>query len=512
MKTFSDIGLSIYRLLLVCLLSCIQFSILAQTCIEIPKDSNWAKTLIVELEVMSDEQGQWSAESLFANSDNLFEPNTVDTKPELHNYWARFELANTTESEQWVSFESYYWDYVRLYFRDSSGNISVIPIGILSNPYHNKFLVRPHMKYEILANFKSGGQFRREDNINLVIKPTLPALERKTFTNYLDGITFGIMFGLALYNLFLFISLRDRTYLWYTLYIFSFALSFATLFASASPKWTPFFFPDYPSFAFYLKKLADPIIWISYINFVRKFLATKDKHPAWDKALKIYIALIFLQFVINLTGIYHFSGIARVTLWNMVVFASIVLAIISYIGGQNRARFFLLGQFFLLAGILITYMYYVNLDAIFFLPNTEFFNYFRSPTSIFICGAVESIVFSFALADKYNRLQKDITRIKIEKEKEKSEALRLQELDTFKTRFYANITHEFRTPLTVIEGLANEMENNPDEDIKKNLALIKKNSNNLLALVNQMLDLSKLKAGKTSLDLQQDDIIIFVTT
>ena len=56
------------------------------------------------------------------------------------------------------------------------------------------------------------------------------------------------------------------------------------------------------------------------------------------------------------------------------------------------------------------------------------------------------------------------------------------------------------------------MENNPDEDIKKNLALIKKSSNNLLALVNQMLDLSKLKAGKTSLDLQQDDIIIFVTT
>jgi hypothetical protein len=61
---------------------------------------------------MSDEQQQWSPESLFATSDDLFEPNSADAKPMLHNYWARFKLANTTESEKWMSFESYYWDDV----------------------------------------------------------------------------------------------------------------------------------------------------------------------------------------------------------------------------------------------------------------------------------------------------------------------------------------------------------------------------------------------------------------
>ncbi|MEZ5039319.1 MAG: ATP-binding protein [Saprospiraceae bacterium] len=101
-------------------------------------------------------------------------------------------------------------------------------------------------------------------------------------------------------------------------------------------------------------------------------------------------------------------------------------------------------------------------------------------------------------------------RFRLNRRLEKAEAIRLQELDTFKTRFYANITHEFRTPLTVIEGMANELENNPDKTAKKNLSLIKKNSKNLLALINQMLDLSKLQAGKVHADWQQDDVILFI--
>ena len=510
-KKCAGLGFSLYRVLLFSFLCCIHMSLNAQTRIEIPGDIGWSRHLIDELEVMGDEQEKWTAESLFATSNELFEPNTADKKPVLHNYWARFELANVANEEQWVSFESFYWDYVILYFRDSTGNIATIPFGILSNPNNNKFLVHPKAQYTVLANFKSSGQFRREDNINLVIKPTLPTLENKAFTHYIDGITFGIMFGLALYNLFLFISLRDRTYFWYSIYILFFALSFATLFANTPSTWAQFFFPDFPFFAFYLKKIADPIIWIAYANFVRNFLATKERHPRWDKALKISIALIILQFLINLTGIYHFTGIQRTSLtWLTPVFIGVTLAIISYIKGYVRAKFFILGQLFLFVGLTITFIFYAGMDIIYFLPETAFFNYFRSPSSTFVFGAIEAIVFSFALADKYNQLQKDITAVKIEKEKEKSEALRLQELDTFKTRFYSNITHEFRTPLTVIDGLASELENNPTKASKKDLSLIRKNSKQLLALVNQMLDLSKMQTGKVTVDLQQDDLIVFI--
>lgn len=514
-ENFGAINLaSLYKLLPFFLVFFIQFSIQAQSRIEIPTDSNWNRTLIDELEVMSDEQRQWSAESLFSTSDDLFEPNRADSKPVLNNYWARFELANTTESEQWVSFESYYWDYVTLYFRDSSGHITVIPIGVLNNPNNHKFLVRPQTQYDVLANFESNGQFRREDNINLVMKPTLLALESISFTNYMDGITLGIMLGLALYNLFLFISLRDRTYFWYSLYIFAFAFSFMTLFDSAPSKWTQFFFPDYPSFAFYLKKIADPIIWIAYTNFVRNFLLIKDRHPIWDKALRFCILLILLQFLMNLTGVFHFTGVSRIITWNGTVVVCVILAIISYIKGYNRARFFILGQFFLIAGIFITGGHYAGFDAIALLPENEFFNYFRTPSSIFFFGATEAIVFSFALADKYHMLQNDITRVKIANEKEKTQAIRLKEINQLKSNLYTNITHEFRTPLTVIQGMVETVKSNIKKnelnDVEKPLTLISRNGQKLLRLINEMLDLAKLESGSMDLQLQQTDIIPFV--
>ena len=87
---------------------------------------------------------------------------------------------------------------------------------------------------------------------------------------------------------------------------------------------------------------------------------------------------------------------------------------------------------------------------------------------------------------------------------------RLKELDEFRTRFYSNITHEFRTPLTVISGMADGLKENLKKDTDKKINLIKKNSEGLLSLVNQMLDLSKLQAGKSENKLQQSDIIIYL--
>lgn len=68
-------------------------------------------------------------------------------------------------------------------------------------------------------------------------------------------------------------------------------------------------------------------------------------------------------------------------------------------------------------------------------------------------------------------------------------ARQLEELDHLKSRLYTNITHEFRTPLTVIIGMAGEIQKQPE----KAGNLILRNARNLLRLVNQMLDLSNLK-------------------
>ena len=94
--------------------------------------------------------------------------------------------------------------------------------------------------------------------------------------------------------------------------------------------------------------------------------------------------------------------------------------------------------------------------------------------------------------------------------KEQEEALRLQELDTFKSRLYTNLTHEFRTPLTVILGMAEEIKTQPKSFLHEGLNMITRNGKHLLRLINQLLDLSKLENSTFQLKLQQGDIISYL--
>jgi signal transduction histidine kinase/ligand-binding sensor domain-containing protein/AraC-like DNA-binding protein/DNA-binding NarL/FixJ family response regulator len=101
-------------------------------------------------------------------------------------------------------------------------------------------------------------------------------------------------------------------------------------------------------------------------------------------------------------------------------------------------------------------------------------------------------------------------RFDIKNRLQKAEALRIIELDEVKTKLYTNITHEFRTPLTVILGIAQQVLENPQTHFREGLKMIIRNGQNLLTLVNQMLDLSKLESGKLTLHYHRSDILSFL--
>jgi signal transduction histidine kinase/DNA-binding response OmpR family regulator len=99
----------------------------------------------------------------------------------------------------------------------------------------------------------------------------------------------------------------------------------------------------------------------------------------------------------------------------------------------------------------------------------------------------------------------EIQQAKSLRDQEAKELIRMKEMDQFKNNFYTNITHEFRTPLTVIMGMTNNIEEHDEE--KK---LINRNTKNLLMLINQMLDISKAEAGFINLNKTSDDIVKYV--
>jgi signal transduction histidine kinase/DNA-binding response OmpR family regulator len=99
-------------------------------------------------------------------------------------------------------------------------------------------------------------------------------------------------------------------------------------------------------------------------------------------------------------------------------------------------------------------------------------------------------------------------RLKNQVKIEHMEAEKMKEVDHLKSRFFANISHEFRTPLTLILGpLENLLQNAVPEKLKEQYEIMQRNGRRLLQLINQLLDLAKLEAGSMALRAKPENIV-----
>ena len=124
-----------------------------------------------------------------------------------------------------------------------------------------------------------------------------------------------------------------------------------------------------------------------------------------------------------------------------------------------------------------------------------------------------SLYILFGLVLLYSIRRYELNRSNL-KNQVKLDAVKLkerEEMDKMKSRFFANISHEFRTPLTLISGPIDKiLSKHSDEETVKQGSVIKKSANRLLGLINQLLDLSKLEAGKLELKASNSNIVSFI--
>ncbi|MEF8940604.1 MAG: ATP-binding protein [Salinivenus sp.] len=104
-------------------------------------------------------------------------------------------------------------------------------------------------------------------------------------------------------------------------------------------------------------------------------------------------------------------------------------------------------------------------------------------------------------------------QLRREKEKTEAQAERLAELDEAKNRFFANLSHEFRTPLTLIlEPLSDALDGafgTVPEPLREQLRLMQRNAERLRGLIGQLLDLTRLEAGRLELHAEPGDLVAF---
>lgn len=119
--------------------------------------------------------------------------------------------------------------------------------------------------------------------------------------------------------------------------------------------------------------------------------------------------------------------------------------------------------------------------------------------------------FSVLLAIEYAQTKRTLQTSLLDMEVRRLETQKMRELDKTKSDFFANISHEFRTPLTLISGTVDRLEDERKSPslLQESHRLIKRNADRLLQLVNQLLDLSKLEAGKLTLEKEPGEIVGF---
>lgn len=108
------------------------------------------------------------------------------------------------------------------------------------------------------------------------------------------------------------------------------------------------------------------------------------------------------------------------------------------------------------------------------------------------------------------RLIQQRERMKFAIEQERREAQRMHELDLMKIKFFTNVSHEFRTPLTLILTPLEKMLKGAADDQKGQLELIHRNARRLLNLINQLLDFRKLEVQEIKFNPSEGDVIRFV--
>ncbi len=145
-----------------------------------------------------------------------------------------------------------------------------------------------------------------------------------------------------------------------------------------------------------------------------------------------------------------------------------------------------------------------NLTSVLNITVTPPFYLTRWAIALYIVLGVAFILFVIYRTRKHHRVKFERQRIQFERERE-------VHLNEMKLRFFTNVSHDLRTPLTLITApLQSILSDELEEGLRKKLAMISKNAEQLLSLINSLLDFRKLDAGAESLHLKQGDIVRFI--
>jgi len=381
-------------------------------------------------------------------------------------------------------------DHLELYLPDSTGTFRLVQRTGDALPYASRQIEQNNYLFELPS---SPGQtttaYLRLHSQGSVQAPlTLWSaeayLEAQPTRLYVLGLIYGVLLGMLVYNLFIYLSVRDTSYLYYILYIASFGLYQVSVNGAA----VAYFWPDNPWWANAATPLFIGASGLFGCQFARSFLQMSRHSRAFDGLLKVLMAcggVVMLLSLISSYGLALRLATALALLFTVSIFAAGVYA---WWRGLRVARYFIIAwTAFLLGGLVNTLM------VLGYLPNM-FLTMYASQ----IGSALEVCLLSLALADRINSMREQQAQAL----RETGRALevlnqQLANSNRLKDEFLATVTHELRTPMNGVIGSLELMQTVPlSHELAHYQHTASSAAQDMMGMVDDILILTELQAGR----------------
>ncbi|QJP97734.1 MULTISPECIES: hybrid sensor histidine kinase/response regulator [Pseudomonas] len=410
-------------------------------------------------------------------------------------FWLKIDLhyrpSNPAAQRTWLLELAYPpLDHLDLYLPDAAGDFRLVrqtgdalPFAsreIRQNNYLFNLTFKPDQQQTVYLRLSSEGSIQAP----VTLWSSTAYLEDQPVRLYVLGIIYGVLLGMLVYNLFIYLSVRDTSYLYYIFYIASFGLYQLSVNGAA----VEYFWPDNPWWANAATPFFIGCAGLFGSQFARSFLQTRNHSPWLDRLLIALIAFGALVIGLSLMTSYALALRLATTLaltFTVVIFAAGILA---WWRGLRVARYFIIAwSAFLLGGIVNTMM------VLGLLPNV-FLTMYASQ----IGSAIEVALLSLALADRINAMREQQAQTLFDAG-QKLEVLnqQLAHSNKLKDEFLATLTHELRTPMNGVIGSLELMQTvELDPELEQYQQTAAGSARDMMRMVNGILTLTELQAGK----------------
>jgi len=395
-------------------------------------------------------------------------------------HWYRFEVLNRSSRTDWLLEVAFpLLDHVEFYSVDQFGLWDLQFSGdfykISTREVHHKNFVFPfHIKRDSKETFYVKVVTTSAVQVPLTIWSPEGLRDSNYTSQFANGLFYGIMMIMVAYNLFLFISIRDRTILYYVCAL----VAGGTVIAYFNGYGFFYINPEFPELNRVIGIIASPLFIISSVALTRSFLELK-RFNFWLDRTMFAVAVVAVIFALLKLGFGDDMSNVPMRLVSLINFITILTsAVYCLLRNFRPARYFLLAWVTILVlGILIVLRNVGVLERSWLVDN-----------SLYLGGVLQVLLISFAFGDRFNVLQKEnleakelaLLREHQEKERlehevsQRTEEIRLknaqlEESNNIKNKLFSIVSHDLRGPLISLQGVLDlvSIDSLSPEDIKK---------------------------------------------